>query len=297
MKVINIRVTDKIQLLGVKEGESILNANMPLKIAEGNYKSVILNFEFASTTWTEKLLTKYATFKIGETKKVQVELKSLEGYSNACFVPYEVFQGNCKVEVGVYGISKTDGNMEKIVSSEVVKMLIVDGSYNEKLRESQDISKVNAERLERAIADLTLVVNDKVSKEIGKGLSTNDFTNTYKSNVDSNTTARHTHSNKEVLDGTTASFKTADKTKLDGIELNAQVNKIEKIIVNGTEQTITDKTIRIQAIAGQDGADGQDGYTPIRGTDYWTQEDINIIEQYCTNYIDENITQALGGSY
>lgn len=41
----------------------------------------------------------------------------------------------------------------------------------------------------------------KVDKETGKGLSTNDFTDTYKSNVDSNTSARHTHSNKSVLDG------------------------------------------------------------------------------------------------
>lgn len=40
----------------------------------------------------------------------------------------------------------------------------------------------------------------KVDKVSGKGLSTNDFTNTYKSNVDSNTNARHTHSNKSVLD-------------------------------------------------------------------------------------------------
>lgn len=40
----------------------------------------------------------------------------------------------------------------------------------------------------------------KVDKETGKGLSTNDFTDTYKSSVDSNTSARHTHSNKSVLD-------------------------------------------------------------------------------------------------
>lgn len=381
MKVINIRVTDKVQLMGVKEGDSILNANFPLKLAEGNYKSVIMNFEFASSTWTEKTLTKYATFKINESKKVQTELVSLNGYTNACYVPYDVFQESCKVEVGVYGIAKSGGNAEKIVSTEVIKMLVVDGSYNERLREENDISSSNAEKLENQIADLTLVVNDKVGKETGKGLSTNDYTTTeknkladiptpntiavkndlkdffksisynatngvltftknnnttldidlplelivssgnynsttksivltlanndtitipvsdlvneyyadnttlelktvdgkltfnvkdnvyvkqvsgkglssndfsndYKSKVDSNTTARHTHSNKNILDGTTASFKTEDKTKLDGIESNAQVNKIEKIIVNGTEQTITDKTVTINIQGG-----------------------------------------------
>ena len=103
MKVINVRVTDKVKLIGVKEGDSILNANFPLKLAEGNYKSVIMNFEFASSTWTEKELTKFVTFKINETKKVQVELISLNGYTNACYVPYDVFQENCKVEVGLCG--------------------------------------------------------------------------------------------------------------------------------------------------------------------------------------------------
>lgn len=38
------------------------------------------------------------------------------------------------------------------------------------------------------------------------------------SDVSANTSARHTHSNKAVLDATTASFTTADETKLDGIE-------------------------------------------------------------------------------
>ena len=45
------------------------------------------------------------------------------------------------------------------------------------------------------------------------------------------------------------------------------------------------------------GQDGQDGYTPVRGTDYWTTSDIEYIEQYCANYIDQNINQAIGGSY
>ena len=45
----------------------------------------------------------------------------------------------------------------------------------------------------------------KVDKVSGKGLSTNDFTNAYKNNVDSNTSARHTHSNMSVLDDISSS--------------------------------------------------------------------------------------------
>lgn len=47
----------------------------------------------------------------------------------------------------------------------------------------------------------------------------------------------------------------------------------------------------IQGIAGQDGKDGQngqngqDGYTPVRGIDYWTEEDVATIQQYIDNQL------------
>lgn len=58
------------------------------------------------------------------------------------------------------------------------------------------------------------LLNDKVSKVEGKGLSENDFTNDLKS-------------------------------KLDNIESGAQVNKIETIKVNNVAQTITSKSVNI----------------------------------------------------
>lgn len=53
--------------------------------------------------------------------------------------------------------------------------------------------------------------------------------------VGSAVTNNHTHSNKAVLDATTASFTTADETKLDGIAAGAQVNNISAI--NATDLT------------------------------------------------------------
>ena len=47
--------------------------------------------------------------------------------------------------------------------------------------------------------------------------------------VGSAVTNNHTHSNKAVLDATTASFTTADETKLDGIEAGAEVNNISDV--------------------------------------------------------------------
>ncbi len=40
---------------------------------------------------------------------------------------------------------------------------------------------------------------------------------------------------------------------------------------------------------GKDGQDGQAGYTPQRGTDYWTASDIATIEAYCDTYIDNKV--------
>ena len=45
-----------------------------------------------------------------------------------------------------------------------------------------------------------------------------------------------------------------------------------------------------QGLPGKDGAPGAAGYTPIRGTDYWTAADIAEIK----GYVDEAI---LGGSW
>lgn len=45
--------------------------------------------------------------------------------------------------------------------------------------------------------------------------------------------------------------------------------------------------------AGEPGKDGKDGVTPVRGTDYWTQEDIQIMKNECHVYIESLI---LGGA-
>lgn len=60
---------------------------------------------------------------------------------------------------------------------------------------------------------------------------TTDFDTEVSNNTDvaANTAARHTHANSAVLDATTASFTTADETKLDGIAIGAQVNTVTSV--------------------------------------------------------------------
>lgn len=77
-----------------------------------------------------------------------------------------------------------------------------------------------------AIADvdgLQNALNDKVAKENGKGLSTNDLTDTLKGNYD----AAYDHS------------------QVAHAPANAQANVIEGVKVNGTAQTITGKSVDI----------------------------------------------------
>jgi len=122
----------------------------------------------------------------------------------------------------------------------------------------------NLETADQSIQqDITALQNNKVDKVTGKDLSTNDFTNAYKEAVDLNTAARHTHSNlalletynqtnadlanavlkahehsnKTILDNTTASYTTGEATKLSGIEAGAEVNDIVGIQRNSVDLT------------------------------------------------------------
>lgn len=87
-------------------------------------------------------------------------------------------------------------------------------------------------------------LNNKVDKVQGKGLSTNDFTNEDKTNLEENSQARHTHTNKSILDSTTANFTTQEKTKLSGIEVGAEVNNpIDSTLSTTSENAVQNKVV------------------------------------------------------
>ncbi len=91
--------------------------------------------------------------------------------------------------------------------------------------------------------------------------------------VSANTAARHTHPNKSILDDTTASYTTEAQSKLANIESNAEVNKIEKIKVNGTEQTITNKSVDINVMDNT--VNNLINY--YLKTETYTQEEVNAL--------------------
>lgn len=87
------------------------------------------------------------------------------------------------------------------------------------------------------------LLNGKVDKVNGKGLSTNDFTN-------------------------------EDKTKLNGIESGAQVNKIETIKVNGSLQPITNKSVDIDVPTATSDLTNDSGFIT---------KDVNDLTNYTDN--------------
>lgn len=140
-----------------------------------------------------------------------------------------------------------------------------------------------------------------VMEEEGKGLSTNDYTNEDKQAVQDNTTARHTHSNKmlldtydqtnanisdaitkkhthnnkSILDSITASYTTEEQTKLGGIEAGAQVN---------TVASVNSKTGAVTLTASDVGALPADTTIPTKTSDL--QNDSGFITEAPVNSVN-----------
>ena len=144
--------------------------------------------------------------------------------------------------------------------SEFKDWLLGDGASNtiDTIKDIASIATENASLIET----LNSAIGNKVDKITGKDLSTNDFTETYKSNVDSNTNARHSHSNKSILDNTTASYTTAEKNKLSGLSNYDDTNvkndiaslsntKADKFTVDNALSETSANPIQNQAVTAQ----------------------------------------------
>lgn len=90
--------------------------------------------------------------------------------------------------------------------------------------------------------DLATALNGKASSShTHTAADVTDFDAEVSANTDvaANTAARHTHSNAAVLNATTASFTTADETKLDGVASGATANDTDANLKNRANHTGT----------------------------------------------------------
>lgn len=141
---------------------------------------------------------------------------------------------------------------------------------------------------------LDLLFANKVDKETGKGLSSNDYTTTEKTklaNIASGaqvnvlegvqvagTSITPTNKIANIPAATTSAagvMSAADKTKLEAIEASADVNIIEKIKVNGTEQTIAsqDKSVDISVPVASSTTPSMDGTAAVGTGTTWARAD------------------------
>lgn len=97
-----------------------------------------------------------------------------------------------------------------------------------------------------------------VAKKKGKGLSTNDFTDAYKEKLDN--------------------VDTNPATQISGIVESAEYGGSSVITFNDGN-TLTVKN----------GTKGIDGYVPVKGYDYWTDEDKTLIKDDCNAYINQKL--------
>lgn len=170
--------------------------------------------------------------------------------------------------------------------------------------------KADQVELDKINQKVTNLEKNKVDKEEGKGLSTNDFTNEYKSKVDANTSARHTHTNKSVLDqikniGGANGLATLDEnSKLKQVAIKAEQDE------NGNNIVLTyqGKTLSVpigsyttveQALNGLK----QEITTLIGGT--ITQEDLDTLKEIADavlkaqddiKKLQDSIDEIIGGS-
>lgn len=129
-----------------------------------------------------------------------------------------------------------------------------------KIDSSLSITSVNA--VENKV--VTQALNGKVAKEQGKGLSSNDFTDNLKS-------------------------------KLDGVESNAEENVIEIIKLNGTTQTVTNKEVdldvEVETVLYSNSSGTASNFLLSQSKDNFTYVEIHGFEtksntKFCTGKIE-----------
>lgn len=96
----------------------------------------------------------------------------------------------------------------------------------------------------------------------------------------------------DIINSLTTNVSNQPLSAAQGVALKALIDALDTDKLDASELTSAISTALAQAKASGEfnGADGEDGYSPVRGTDYWTDADKAEIK----SYVDEAI---LGGAW
>lgn len=103
---------------------------------------------------------------------------------------------------------------------------------------------------------------------------------------------RHTHTNKSVLDYTTASYTTEEKAKLAGIEINANKTIVDTELSSTSTNPVQNKIVTAKLNTKVDKISGKG----LSANDYTTEEKnlvATISSKASEKYVDENILQLV----
>lgn len=132
-------------------------------------------------------------------------------------------------------------------------------------------------------------LHEKVNKVSGKDLSTNDFTNGYKKKLDRVIDIAKGQSAYEVA--VESGFEGTEEEwleSLNGVSPIIATSKIDKETTITIEDAEGTKTTTIN-----DGEDGEPGYTPQKGIDYFTEEEITQIKNNILSAVNQFGIQAV----
>lgn len=116
--------------------------------------------------------------------------------------------------------------------------------------EATTLSKLSSgEKLSVAFGKISKAVTDLISHVAD---SVKHITSTERTNWNDANSKKHTHGNKTVLDNTTASYTSEEKTKLSGIATGAEVNQnaFSNVVVGSTTIAADSKTDTLTLTAG-----------------------------------------------
>lgn len=152
-------------------------------------------------------------------------------------------------------IADVDSSLSE-TSKNPVQNKVIYNAFNTLITDFEKAIETTKSSLE---SEMVKYANNKfVTKEDGKGLSANDFTDEY-------------------------------KEKLDNVDENpaTQISDIDESTEYGGSSVITFNDGNTLTV--KNGTKGINGYTPVKGTDYFTEADKEEIQDNCNTYIAEQL--------
>lgn len=220
---------------------------------ENEYNIHKIQFDFSSE-YTDDLV-KVALFSIdNHTYKKIIS-------NNECDIPPEVLTQRGYSILGVYAYKTEQDSLVLRYSPSPTKISVYDGSYKADAENSEPITPSEIEQYQQILQN-----------------SLQQFQNQYNALV-------------EETEGDIQAIEDELQRKVDEGYFDGEdgFSPIAKVIQksNGATIEIEDKNGKTTA----DVLNGEDGYTPVRGIDYWTEEDKQEVEEEATQQIEGKIEE------